>query len=57
MTRLELLERVNTLNISAAPGIRYWTVTVMYNTVIWCGGLDGNSEPFTAMHDVIPGVP
>lgn len=37
-TRLELLEHVNRLNIEAiakASGERYWTVTVLYNTVIY----------------------
>jgi len=35
MTRLELLERVNSLNITAKTNERYWTVTLLYNTVIY----------------------
>lgn len=57
MTRLELLEKVNRLNINAQANERYWTVTVLYNTVIWHGGLDRNAEPFALMFEVIPGVP
>ena len=56
-TRLELLERVNELNMRAAPNERYWTCTVLYNTVIWRGGLDRNSEPFSHIFETIPGVP
>lgn len=33
-TRLELLERVNELNMRS-DAHRYWTCTVLYNTVIW----------------------
>lgn len=53
MTRLELLERVNTLNMRAAPGVKYWTCTVMYNTVIWrqCGTAE------VEMIEVIKGEP
>ena len=35
LTRLELLEHVNQLNTLAEPGERYWTVTVLYNTVVY----------------------
>lgn len=35
MTRIELLEKVNELNMRAAPGFSYWTVVVLYNHVIW----------------------
>ena len=37
-TRLELLERVNRLNMDAHVDFKplvYWTCTVLYNTVIW----------------------
>ena len=37
-TRLELLERVNRLNMDAhidCKPLVYWTCTVLYNTVIW----------------------
>jgi hypothetical protein len=53
MTRLELLERVNTLNMHAQAGERYWTCTVLYNTVIWCQ----HPEQDAVMHEVINGVP
>jgi hypothetical protein len=39
MTRLELLERVNELNLQATREDRrdrYWTVPVLYNDVIYC---------------------
>jgi hypothetical protein len=38
MNRLQLLERVNELNVKAvrdAKPDRYWTVVVLYNAVIW----------------------
>jgi hypothetical protein len=38
MTRLELLEYVNKLNIDAntkGNGDKFWTVTVLYNTIIY----------------------
>lgn len=53
MTRLELLERVNHLNTHATAGERYWTCTVMYNTVIWYRKPDGS----TRMFEVLEGVP
>lgn len=53
MTRLELLERVNELNTRSPNGTRYWTVTVLYNTVIW--SQFAFHEP--KMHEVIEGVP
>lgn len=34
-TRLKLLEHVNELNMRAKQGERYWTCTVLYNTVVW----------------------
>jgi hypothetical protein len=54
MTRLELLERVNRLNMTAERGERYWTCTVLYNTVIW---RVEPGEPIGAMFEVIEGVP
>ncbi len=54
-TRLDVLERVNELNIAAfiqGNDRRYWTCTVLYNTVIWRS--EGN-ESF--IHEVIEGVP
>lgn len=56
MTRLELLEKVNELNLRAQSGDRYWAVTVMYNVVIWRGGLDRNAEPYAVMHEVVGSV-
>lgn len=53
MSRLELLEKVNNLNMHAVPGQRFWTTTVLYNTVIWCGGLDDSGEPFSRISDVV----
>lgn len=52
MTRLELLEKVNTLNIQASQGERYWTVTLMYNTVIYKETLHGDALIF----EIIGGV-
>lgn len=60
MTRLELLERVNELNLQAfmvGNDRRYWTCTVLYNTVIWFGWIDGQGEMQAAIHEVIEGVP
>lgn len=54
MTRLELLERVNEFNMHAEAGERFWTCTVLYNTVIWHQPTDGGES---VMHEVIPGVP
>jgi hypothetical protein len=54
-----LLERVNALNLKAATeerNERYWTVTVLYNTVIWRGGFDYNNEPFAVMFEVYEGI-
>lgn len=56
MTRLELLERVNELNIRAADykvPARYWTVTVLYNTVIFKQEYGKDAEYL----EVIKGVP
>lgn len=53
MTRLDLLERVNQLNVQSDPGVTYWTVTVMYNTVIYRRGKTGR----VTMREVIEGVP
>jgi len=58
-TRLELLEKVNRLNIEAHLDDKafshytFWTVTVLYNTVIYKCDSNGNVE----MHEVIEGVP
>lgn len=55
VTRLELLEEVNNLNMrEREPGIRYWTCTVLYNTVIWRGSSAGEDA---TMHRVIQGIP
>jgi hypothetical protein len=54
-TRVELLEYVNQLNIKAhGKGIRdkFWTVTILYNTVIY--RQIGNFEP--TMFEVHSGV-
>lgn len=54
-TRLKLLEHVNELNKRAGvngTGKTYWTVTVLYNTVIY--EADQNGE--TAIHEVFEGV-
>jgi hypothetical protein len=59
ISRLDLLERVNALNLKAATeerNERYWTVTVLYNTVIWRGGFDYNNEPFAVMFEVYEGI-
>lgn len=56
LTRLALLEHVNELNKRAAlnnTGKTYWTVTVLYNTVVWERDQDGVS----AMHETYEGVP
>lgn len=57
MTRLELLERLNTLNLDAVrmnQPYRYWACTMMYNTVIWRDkGVNHGAE----MVEVIEGVP
>jgi hypothetical protein len=53
-TRLDLLERVNRLNILGYDkGECYWTVTVMYNTVIWKRSKYG----LESMLEVIEGIP
>lgn len=55
LTRLELLERVNELNIKSLRderNCRYWTVTVLYNTVIY----SHCSEEGTKVHEIIEGV-
>lgn len=56
MTRLELLERVNELNLrSFAKGdkTKFWTCICLYNTVIW--SLNPGETP--VMFEVIEGVP
>ena len=56
MNRLQLLEHVNGLNMRAAinnTGKTYWTVTVLYNTVVYERDQDG----VVAMHETIEGVP
>lgn len=52
MDRLELLEHVNELNKRAGvnkTGKTYWTVTVLYNTVIYECDQDG----VTSIHEVV----
>lgn len=54
-TRLDLLEAVNALNTRAATnntGKTYWTVTVLYNTVVYERDQDGE----VAIHEVLSGV-
>lgn len=54
-TRLKLLEAVNALNTRAAvnnTGKTYWTVTVLYNTVVYERDQDG----VVAIHETLPGV-
>jgi len=54
-SRLKLLEHVNALNMRAAlntTGKTYWTVTVLYNTVVYEIDQDG----ITAIHEVFEGV-
>lgn len=54
-TRLDLLEAVNALNTRAAvnnTGKTYWTVTVLYNTVVYERDQDGVVAP----HEVLAGV-
>lgn len=53
MTRLDLLEKVNSLNTRGhAGGVMYWTVPVMYNTVIYRRDPNGD----VSMVEVIDGV-
>lgn len=54
-TRLDLLEAVNALNMRAAvnnTGKTYWTVTVLYNTVVYERDQDG----VVAMHETLEGT-
>lgn len=54
-TRLQLLEAVNALNMRAAvnnTGKTYWTVTVLYNTVVYERDQDG----VVAMHETLEGT-
>jgi len=53
MTRLELLEHVNRLNTRSEIGVTYWTVTVMYNTVIW----RRDAKNHVTFYETIEGVP
>lgn len=56
MNRLQLLEHVNGLNLRAAvnnTGKTYWTVTVLYNTVVYERDQDGE----VAIHETYEGVP
>lgn len=49
MTREQLLEYVNELNVKAVrekKREKYWTVTVLYNTVIYREDADGNVAVF-----------
>lgn len=55
-TRLQLLERVNELNLKAyqeQTSCSYWTVTVLYNTVIY----ECNKHGVTRAIEVFKGVP
>lgn len=56
ITRLQLLEHVNKLNLdSGATGgtVMYWTVTVMYNTVVWRKVLGQRAE----IYETYEGIP
>lgn len=55
MTRLELLERVNRLNMNQNSYDTFWTCTVMYNTVIWRAPKGERTK--AVMFQTIPGVP
>lgn len=53
LTRLALLERVNALNVAGiTDGDKYWTVTVLYNTVVYRQDFSGE----THIVEVIEGV-
>jgi hypothetical protein len=56
-TRLELLEKVNRLNLEGMLDKSYcfyYTVTVLYNTVIYRGC---KGDDCVRIHEVIEGVP
>lgn len=52
-TRSELLEYVNYLNMRHPSGQRFWTCTVLYNTVIWMQ--QGSEATMFAVYDGVLG--
>jgi hypothetical protein len=52
LSRLELLEKINRLNTMAEPGERYWTVTVLYNTIIFRQKGNGRCEMLEFIYGV-----
>jgi len=48
----KLLRHVNELNTDAEPGVTFWSVVLLYNTVVWRRDAKNNCT----LHEIYSGV-